>query len=71
MVSLCCGAKHKINAIKIQNGRMKCVKFWNHKCDNESDSVRLSVQVRELSEWIDKCNSTFIDKVEHQNIIDL
>ncbi len=22
--------------------------FWNHKCDNESDAVRLSVQVREL-----------------------
>ncbi len=24
------------------------LKFWNHKCDNESDAVRLSVQVREL-----------------------
>ncbi len=23
------------------------LKFWNHKCDNESDAVRLSVQVRE------------------------
>ncbi len=22
------------------------LKFWNHKCDNESDAVRLSVQVR-------------------------
>ncbi len=24
------------------------LQFWNHKCDNESDAVRLSDQVREL-----------------------
>ncbi len=27
------------------------LKFLNHKCDNESDAVRLSVQVRELCGW--------------------
>ncbi len=36
--------------------------FLNHKCDNESDAVRLSVQVREVCGWRDKCNCTFLDK---------
>ncbi len=27
------------------------LKSWNHICDNESDAVRLSVQIRELCEW--------------------
>ncbi len=44
--------------------------FWNHKCDNESDTVILSVQVRELCVWRDKCNCTFLDKVECKTIID-
>ncbi len=38
-------------------------KFWNHKCDNEIEAVRLSVQVRELCGWRDKCNCTFLDNV--------
>ncbi len=46
------------------------LKFWNHKCDNESDAVSLSVQVRELCGWRDKCNCTFLDKVECKTIID-
>ncbi len=33
-------------------------KFCNPKCDNESDAVRLSIQVRELCRWRDKCNCT-------------
>ncbi len=32
------------------------LKFWNKTCDNESDAVRLSVQIRELCGWRDKCN---------------
>ncbi len=44
--------------------------FWNHKCDNESDAVRLSVQVRELCDCRDKCNCTFHDKVVCKTIID-
>ncbi len=47
------------------------LKIWNHKCDNESDAVRLSVQVRELCGWRDKCNCTFLDKIECKTIIDL
>ncbi len=34
------------------------------------DDVRLSVQVRELCRWSDKCNCTFLDKVECKTVID-
>ncbi len=34
------------------------------------DAVRLSVQVRELCEWRDKCHCTFLDKLECKSIID-
>ncbi len=47
------------------------LKLWNHKCDNESDAVRLSVQVREPCGWRDKCDFTFHDKVECKTSIDL
>ncbi len=53
---------------KINESNM--LKFWNHKCDNESDAVRLSVQVIELCGWKDKCSCTFLDKVECKTIID-
>ncbi len=36
------------------------LKLWNYKYDNESDAVVLSVQVRELFEWRDKCDCTFL-----------
>ncbi len=52
--SLYYGEKHKINAIKIENVRKKCVKILESNVINESDAVRLSVQVRELCEWKDK-----------------
>ncbi len=60
---------NKINAIKIQNRRNFFVNSWNHKCDNESDAVILSVHVRELCGWRDKCKRTFLDKVECKTII--
>ncbi len=47
------------------------LKFWNHKCDNESDAVRLSFHVKELCGWRDKCNCTFLEKVEGNTIIDV
>ncbi len=47
------------------------LKNCNDKCDNESNAVRLNVQVRELCEWRDKCDCTFLDKVECKTIIDL
>ncbi len=47
------------------------LKLWNPKCDNESDAVRLSVQInyRELCGWRVKV-TTFLDKVECKTIID-
>ncbi len=45
------------------------LKCWNDKCDNESDAVRVSVQVRVLCEWRDKCDCIFLDKVECKTII--
>ncbi len=56
-------SKFKMNESNVLN-------ILNHKCDNESDAVRLSVQVRELCGWRDKCNCTFLDKVECKTIID-
>ncbi len=63
------------NNIRLMQSRFKMeernvLKFCNHKCDNESDAVRLSVQVRELCRWRDKCKCTFLDKVECKTIID-
>ncbi len=46
------------------------LKLWNHKCDNESDAVRLGVQVRQLCGRRDKCNCAFLDKIECKTIID-
>ncbi len=55
---------------KFKMDESNVLKFWNHKCDDESDAVRLSVQVRELCGWRDKCICTFLDKVECKTIID-
>ncbi len=57
--------------IRLMQSRFKMEKrnvlsFWNHKYDNECDAVRLSV--RELCEWRDKCDCTFLDKVECKTI---
>ncbi len=51
-------------------GERKVLKVWNHKCDNENDAIRLSVQVREFCGWRDKCNCTCLDKVECKTLID-
>ncbi len=55
---------------KFKMDESNVLRFWNHQCDNGSDAVRLSVQVRELCGWRDKCNCTFLDKVECKTIID-
>ncbi len=48
----------------------KVLNVCNHKCDNQSDAVRLSAHCRELCGWIDKYDCTFLDKVECKTIID-
>ncbi len=39
------------------------------KVNSESDEVQMSVQIRELCEWRDKCDCTFLTKDECQTII--
>ncbi len=58
------GGNLRLMQSKFKMDERNVLKFWNHKCDDESDAVRLSVQVRELCGWIDNCNYTFLDKVE-------
>ncbi len=60
--------------IRLMQSRFKMeernvLKFWSHKCDNAC--VILSVQVRELCEWRDKYDHTFLDKVKCKTIIDI
>ncbi len=43
--------------------------MWRQKVTSESDEVRMSVQIRELCEWRDTCDCTFLTKDECQNII--
>ncbi len=42
------GRNLRLMPSKFKMAESNVLKFWNHKCDNESDAVRLSVQVREL-----------------------
>ncbi len=43
------GRNFRLMQSKFKMDESNVLIFWNHKCDNESDAVRLSVQVRELS----------------------
>ncbi len=64
------GRNLRLMQSKFKMDESNALKVWNHKCDNKSDAFRLSVQVRELCGWRDKCNCTFLDKVECKIIID-
>ncbi len=64
------GRNLRLMQSKFKMDESNVVTFWNPECDNKSDVVRLSVQVRELCGWRDKCNCTFLDKVECKTIID-
>ncbi len=50
------GRNLRLMQSKFKMDESNVLKFWNHKSDNESDAVILSVQVRELCGWRDKCN---------------
>ncbi len=45
--------------------------MWKQKVNSESDDIRIIVQIRELCEWRDKCDCTFLPKDECQTINDL
>ncbi len=46
---------------------MNVYEMW--KLNSESDEVRMSVQIRELCEWRDKCECNSLTKDECQTII--
>ncbi len=43
--------------------------MWKQQVNSESDDARMSVQIRELCEWRDKCDCTLLTKDECQTII--
>ncbi len=49
---------------------MNVYDMWHQMVNSDSDEVRMSVQIRELCEWRDKCDCTFLTKDECQTIID-
>ncbi len=63
------GRNLRLMQSKFKMDESNVLTFWNHKCDNESDAVRLIALVRELCGWRDKCNCTFLGKVECKAII--
>ncbi len=48
---------------------MNVYEMWKQKVNTKGDEVQMSVQIRELCEWRDKSNCTFIAKDECQTIV--
>ncbi len=48
------GRNLRLMQSKFKMDESNVLKVWNPKCDNKSDAVRLSVQVRERCGWRDK-----------------
>ncbi len=64
------GANKRFLQSKCYIEEMNVYEMWKQKVTNsESDAVRMSVQIRELCEWRDKCDCTFLTKDECQTII--
>ncbi len=59
------GRNLRLMQSKFKMDESNVLKSLNHKCDNESDAVRLSVQVREICGWRYKCNCTFLVQNYH------
>ncbi len=54
---------------KFDMEEMNVYEMWKQKINSESDEVRVSVQIRELCEWRDKCDCTFLTNDGCQTII--
>ncbi len=63
------GANKRILQSKFYMEEMKVYEMRKQKVNSESNEVRMSVQIRELCEWRDKCDYTFLTKDEYQTII--
>ncbi len=78
IINMCIEGFHSVMGrnVRLMQSRFKMdesngLKIWHHRCENERDAIRLCVQVRELCGWRDKCNCTFLDKVECKIITDV
>ncbi len=63
------GANKRFLQSKVYMEEMNVYKMWKQKVNSENDEVRKSVQIRELCEWRDKCDCTFLTKDVCQTII--
>ncbi len=63
------GANKRFLQSKFYMEEMKVYEMWKQKVNCESNEVRMSVQIRELCEWRDKSDCTFLTKDECQTII--
>ncbi len=63
------GANKRFLQSKFYMEEINVYEMWKQKVNSESDEVRINVQIRELCEWRDKCDSTFLTKDEGQTII--
>ncbi len=58
------GRNIRLMQSRFKMAEINVLQLWNDKCENENDTVILSVQVRVRCEWTDNCDFTFLDKVE-------
>ncbi len=63
------GANKRFLQSKFYMEEMNVYEIWKQKVNSESNEVQMSVQIRELCEWRDKYDYTFLTKDEGQTII--
>ncbi len=63
------GANKRVLQSKFYMEEMNVYEMWKETVYSESDEVRMSVQIRELCEWRDKCDCSFLTKDGCQTII--
>ncbi len=61
MINMCIEGLHSVirRNVRLMQSKFEMDNGNVESCDNESDAVRLSVQVRVLCGWRDKCNCTY------------
>ncbi len=63
------GANKRFLQSKFYMEEMNVYEMWKQKVNSESNEVQMIVQIRELCEWRDKCDYSFLTKDECQTII--
>ncbi len=63
------GVNKRFLQSKLYMEEINVYEMWKQKVNSENDEVRKSVQIRELCEWRDKFDCTFLTQDECQTII--